>query len=157
EEVESVCRETRVYLDKNEFDQALKTVELNLKTLTGEPRLMELRKTVIAARRDFERERPRKRMTSVAQAVTDEVPIAPPTREAEMAEVVAQVGLTRPRSQTVDGRKPIPASRTGSPPWRKWSIAGAGCGVALAAGLLGVHTMRSGASATVLEVQTLPR
>jgi eukaryotic-like serine/threonine-protein kinase len=142
-EVDSVCRETRVYLDQNEFERALQTVELTLKTLTGEPRLVELRKTVIAARREFERAGSRKRAASAIQAVTDEVPIAPPTRDAEVTRVVARVDRPAQTQAVTRGLRRI-------------ALAGIGAFLTLTGALLAIRALRPGATAAVLEVETRP-
>jgi serine/threonine-protein kinase len=155
-EVESVCRETRVYLDQKEFDRALETVELNLKALTGEPRLVKLRQRVIAARRTFEREAARTRLAPAAQAVTDEVPIAPPTREAEIEAVVSHAERHHAAPPIADRQEVTPPLRAVAVRWRKPALAGAGCVLALAAMLLGTRLFRPGATSAMLEVESQP-
>jgi hypothetical protein len=153
EMVESVCRETRAYLDRNDFDRALKTVEMNLEVLSGESRLIELRETVIAARRSFERA-PRKRAASVA-AVTDETPIAALTREAEMAATVSRPAPSKELPPAVDPGSL--ASGTRSRQWRRIALAGAGSVIALGAILIGMRVMRPRApAATALTIETEP-
>src|SRR5262249_41485237 len=107
--VEAVCRETRLYLERNDFDRALKTVTRNLETRSGEPRLIELRETVIAARRDFEHGVRRKRASApVAQAVTDDPAISMrPSGPATAPDVRESIPSWMPAAE--------PAGRTHSP------------------------------------------
>src|SRR5262249_8434825 len=85
ERVESVCRETRVSQARRDFETALKTVEVSLENLAGERRLVELRETVIAARRASKEKTPAAHRPLGATAVTDDMPISSPSRHAELA------------------------------------------------------------------------
>jgi serine/threonine-protein kinase len=139
-QVDSVCKETRVYLGQNQFDMALKTVEMNLETMTGEPRLVELRQTVMTARRKHQREASKKRASAVAQAVTDDVPIPLPTREVEVAPAP-------------------PAALPAQPPARrspKVALVAAGVILALGGAVMGMRALRPTSALPVLLVESQP-
>jgi serine/threonine-protein kinase len=148
--VESVCRETRVYLEQNDFDRALKTVEVNLKSMSGEQQLIELRETVVAARRDFEQRPPAK----PAASETNREDVSPPAA-GTMEPHSTPPGAAAPVSV---GPKAPPASvtRSSSPRFRKIAIAYAASALALAAAYVGARTLRSQPAATSLEVVTQP-
>jgi serine/threonine-protein kinase len=65
ESIDAVCRETRVFLQSLEFAPALDTIEKSLQTFGHEPRLAQMRETVIASKSDFER------AEGIRQAVED--------------------------------------------------------------------------------------
>ena len=87
EEIERVCRETRLYIDAKDFGRAAEIVQQSLRAYSGEDRLTRLQQSVIAARSEWEGSqrastemvRPGSAYQS-AQAVTDEVkiPLPPP-------------------------------------------------------------------------------
>jgi hypothetical protein len=140
--VEAVCRETKVYLEGNDFDRALKTVAVNLETHSGEPRLVALRETVLAARLQFERNAARKRRRSVAEAVTeDPSSFLPPAEPHTPAQPPARLP---------------PEQRSGTLYGRNIALAGIFCACAVAAALVGVRMVRSGTGATALTIETEP-
>jgi serine/threonine-protein kinase len=151
--VEAVCAETKIYLDRNEFDRALKTVTVSLETHSGEPRLVALRETVIAARRDFERSATRKSARSVAQAVTDDPSMSLPLSEPEAS--AQQLRAPPPKPPRV-ATGPAPVARSRLRPGRKLVLACVACGCAVTAAWVGVWILRPGAAATALTVETEP-
>jgi serine/threonine-protein kinase len=154
EAVEAVCRETKIYLEQNDFDRALKTVTVNLETHSGEPRLVALRDTVLAARLHFERNAVRKRRPSVAEAVTDDPSLfLPPADPHTSAQPRAWLPPEQPSHPTDRGTvKP----RSGASYTRKIALAGVFCACAVAAALVGVRMVRPGTAATALTIETEP-
>ncbi|HWR53841.1 MAG TPA: protein kinase, partial [Bryobacteraceae bacterium] len=81
--IESACRQTRLHLDRREFDRAMETVERSLQTYGGEARLTSLQQTVLHARTEWRRSRTSTQRTLAAgahptdSAVTDEVKVPP--------------------------------------------------------------------------------
>jgi serine/threonine-protein kinase len=153
--VEAACRKTKTYLERNDFDSALKTVAVNLETHTGEPRLIALRETVLAARLDFERNAARKRSRSVAQAVTDDPSMFLPPVEPDTPSEPPVPRPPKPRS-SANAERPAPTARPRNPYGRKIAFAGVVCAGALAAAFVGVRMLRPGAVATSLTVESEP-
>jgi serine/threonine-protein kinase len=152
--VDAVCRETKVYLEGNDFDRALKTVTLNLETHSGEPRLVALRETVLAARLDFERNSARRGRRSVAEAVTDDPSLLlPPTEPRTPVEPPTWRPPEQP-SRVIERASAPP--RSGSLNRRKIALAGIFCVCAVAAALVGVRMMRPGTRTTALIVDREP-
>lgn len=153
EVVELVCRETRVHLDKNDFEQALRAVEMKLEMLSDEPRLVQLRATVIAAQQDFARTA--EGATAASQAVTDEMPIVSPTHEAGMAQSGSHFPPSEAMSRALEGAKIAPRARLLE--YRTIAFVAAGCTLALAAMLLGTRVLRHGVATTALTVESEPQ
>jgi serine/threonine-protein kinase len=151
--VETVCAETKIYLDRNEFDRALKTVTVSLETHSGEPRLVALRETVIAARRDFDRNATRKIARSVAQAVTDDPSMSLPLCEPEAS---AEQLRSPPPMQSRAANRPASLERSRFRHGRKLVLACVACGCALAVALVGLWILRPKAAAAALTVETEP-
>src|SRR5262249_5376991 len=150
--VEAVCRETKVYLERNDFDRALKMVTVNLETHSGEPRLVALQETVVDARLNFERNAARKRSRSVAQAVTDDPSMFLPPVEPDTP---TEPPRSLPPRQAPPGSEgPAPHLRASYA--RKLALSVVVCAGAVAAAFIGVRTLRSGAAATALTVETEP-
>jgi hypothetical protein len=153
--VEAVCRKTKIYLERNDFDRALKTVTVNLETHTGEPRLIALRETVLAAQLDFERNAARKRGRSVAQAVTDDPSMFLPPVEPDTPSEPPVPRPPKPPSRT-NAERPTPTARLRNPYGRKIAFAGVVCAGALAVAFVGIRMLRPGAAATSLTVESEP-